>query len=388
MPRLTGSDAFGLMEAYAAVYAPQELTEEQVWEEVEVWVNSLVEEGYDLSEYTWEDMYEAYLSEIPINPATSGSTTKGAVTMYGPNDPRRTQSGPVQSRFSREAPSTAIRTRAGTQSGRLSSMGPGYRGDELSLAARARASQVGTPRQGTAGGPTVGGNTPIGPSPTRPAAPAPSRPAAPAPSRPAAPAPTQRPATSVLTQRPAAPAPTQATTPRQSVAQDVADLRAMRKASQQRIIAQGGTPVTPLVQSFDPFDIVMGHLIDEGYAEGEEAAAVIMANMSEEWRDEILDEANRPEREMIGKGLLKPGQVGRVRNLNRAAAEQGGTDGGWYGQDPRDQPDIQRPGRSLGRTGPMKLKQRRQRESQKFDKFYTAQRRDEHNQSRGKKTKG
>jgi len=60
MSRITGSDAKGLMEAYQAVYAPQELTEEQVWEEVENWVNSLLEEGYDLSEYTWDEMYEAY----------------------------------------------------------------------------------------------------------------------------------------------------------------------------------------------------------------------------------------------------------------------------------------------------------------------------------------
>ena len=61
MSRLTGADAYGLMEAYQAVYAPQELTEEQVLEEVETWVNSLLEEGYDLSDYTWEEMYESYL---------------------------------------------------------------------------------------------------------------------------------------------------------------------------------------------------------------------------------------------------------------------------------------------------------------------------------------
>ena len=60
MSRLTGADAYGLMEAYNNVYAPQELTEEQVWEEVETWVNSLLEEGYDLSYYTWEEMYESY----------------------------------------------------------------------------------------------------------------------------------------------------------------------------------------------------------------------------------------------------------------------------------------------------------------------------------------
>jgi hypothetical protein len=43
-----------------------------------------------------------------------------------------------------------------------------------------------------------------------------------------------------------------------------------------------------ITSSFDPFDVVMGYLIDEGYAENEEAAAVIMANMSEEWRESII----------------------------------------------------------------------------------------------------
>ena len=68
MSRLTGSDAKGLMEAYSAVYAPQELTEEQVWEEVENWVNSLLEEGYDLSDYTWEEAYEAYFQLDEVAP--------------------------------------------------------------------------------------------------------------------------------------------------------------------------------------------------------------------------------------------------------------------------------------------------------------------------------
>ena len=55
MSTLTGNDVMGLMEAYQAVYAPQEL------DEVEFWVNSLLEEVYDLSEYTWEEMYDTYL---------------------------------------------------------------------------------------------------------------------------------------------------------------------------------------------------------------------------------------------------------------------------------------------------------------------------------------
>jgi hypothetical protein len=73
MSRLTGSDVKSMMEAYNAVYAPQELTEEQVWVEVENWVNSLLEEGYDLSEYTWEEMYESYLSEFSIRDVTAGA---------------------------------------------------------------------------------------------------------------------------------------------------------------------------------------------------------------------------------------------------------------------------------------------------------------------------
>ena len=72
MSRLTGTDVYGLMEAYNAVYSPKQLTEEQVWEGVENWVNALVEEGYDLSYYTWEEMYDAYIAEkaaIPMTPA-------------------------------------------------------------------------------------------------------------------------------------------------------------------------------------------------------------------------------------------------------------------------------------------------------------------------------
>jgi hypothetical protein len=152
--------------------------------------------------------------------------------------------------------------------------------------------------------------------------------------------------------------------------------------------APAGAPLRPkpLFQSYDyedVYDLVLEYLITEGYADTNESALAIMANMSEEWREEIIDEANRPEQEMIKKGLLKPGQVGRVRNLNR---DSGNTN--WYGQDPRDQPSIQRPGRSFGRTGPNKIKQRRQKDAQKFDAFYTSQRRDEHDNSRGKKTKG
>ena len=50
-------------------------------------------------------------------------------------------------------------------------------------------------------------------------------------------------------------------------------------------------PIKPLTMknSVDIFDIIKGHLLDEGYAETEESAMVIMTNMSEEWRDSIVE---------------------------------------------------------------------------------------------------
>lgn len=45
-----------------------------------------------------------------------------------------------------------------------------------------------------------------------------------------------------------------------------------------------------LFNSVDMFDIVKGHLLDEGYADTEEAALAIMANMSEEWKKSIVEQ--------------------------------------------------------------------------------------------------
>jgi hypothetical protein len=43
-----------------------------------------------------------------------------------------------------------------------------------------------------------------------------------------------------------------------------------------------------LAAGFDMFDVVKGYLIGEGYADTEEAALAIMINMSEEWRQSII----------------------------------------------------------------------------------------------------
>jgi hypothetical protein len=309
MSRITGSDAKGLMEAYSAVYAPQELTEEQVWEEVENWVNSLLEEGYDLSEYTWEEMYEAYLSEDLMGDlrANAGNIVRGATGAY--QGAMRTASNVNQALVNRIKPKPA-----------MPGLPSNYRGAELQQSAAARASQVGTPRQGTAGGPTVGGNTPIGPSPTRTLAPT----RTPAPTRTATPTRTSTsPAkptggnASVSPTKPTTPTPAPSA-PRQkddsitdmigrSQVRQGAPINTGSTSSDARAIAakasvgaapkpaaaparpMGGARGRMLGASFDPFDVIKGHLLDEGYADNEEAALKIMANMSEEWKQSIVE---------------------------------------------------------------------------------------------------
>jgi len=43
-------------------------------------------------------------------------------------------------------------------------------------------------------------------------------------------------------------------------------------------------------EQVDIYDIILSHLLDEGYAETPEAAEAIMVNMSEDWRDDIIQQ--------------------------------------------------------------------------------------------------
>ena len=50
-----------------------------------------------------------------------------------------------------------------------------------------------------------------------------------------------------------------------------------------------GKQSKPMGEDVDLYDLIKGHLIDEGFADTEEAAHSIMANMSEEWRQSIVE---------------------------------------------------------------------------------------------------
>jgi hypothetical protein len=304
MSRITGSDAFGLMEAYNNVYTPQELTEEQVWEEVEAWVNSLVEEGYDLSEYTWEDMYEEYLNEnqlfkdIQANAGRIGGAISGAAGAAN-----RTLSGINRALVNRVTPKrpmpglpASAAQPGGPASNRVGSVTSRFAGSRDAAFDKARQIQ---------GSPVVGPRptTQAPATPTRPAAQAPARPATPVSQKPAAPSTTTAPTAPAST--PAAPARTfnplmqrtfgyqTGNAPSQiaaaSAGKPIPSGTALGSAANPEVRRRLNLPQKNLNQNFDPFDVVKGHLIDEGYADTEEAAAVIMVNMSEEWREGILE---------------------------------------------------------------------------------------------------
>jgi len=54
---------------------------------------------------------------------------------------------------------------------------------------------------------------------------------------------------------------------------------------------------------YDTFDTILEHLVAEGFADTNEAALAIMANMSEDWRESILDEEKKelPQTKMYRK---------------------------------------------------------------------------------------
>jgi hypothetical protein len=86
-------------------------------------------------------------------------------------------------------------------------------------------------------------------------------------------------------------------------------------------------------ESYDRYDIILSHLLDEGYADTEKAALAIMTNMSEEWREsiveEVFDEALTGER--YKKVMNKPGGTAYSRRVSADPAKRA-TRGGRGGE--------------------------------------------------------
>ena len=105
-----------------------------------------------------------------------------------------------------------------------------------------------------------------------------------------------------------------------------------------------------LPESYDLFDTILEHLVAEGYADTNESALAIMANMSEEWRqsivEEVISEGEKPFpdekvkakqvalRDKGSAGLDRRMKMGLARRRAKEAEKTGGSqqDSGkdWY----------------------------------------------------------
>ena len=75
----------------------------------------------------------------------------------------------------------------------------------------------------------------------------------------------------------------------------------------------------------DLFDTILEYLVSEGYADTNESALVIMANMSEEWRQSILDEGDN-----YDKNRQRAAKRAAERNAARDAGKTGAVPGVGY----------------------------------------------------------
>jgi hypothetical protein len=77
-------------------------------------------------------------------------------------------------------------------------------------------------------------------------------------------------------------------------------------------------------ESYDLFDTILEYLVAEGYADTNESALVIMANMSEEWRQSIVEGDN------YDKNRKRAAQRAAERNAARDAGKTGNVPGVGY----------------------------------------------------------
>jgi hypothetical protein len=150
--------------------------------------------------------------------------------------------------------------------------------------------------------------------------------AAPA-ARPAAAAPATKPAPAAAPTAKAAPAAKPATGPTGKPL--VGGIERRTPTSQEMQQAAASRQRQGLTQSFDVFDVIKGHLIGEGYADTEEAATAIMANMSEDWRESILEEV-LGEDANYDRNRKRAAQRAAARNAARDAGKTGAVPGVGY----------------------------------------------------------
>ena len=229
---MNSQDIQNLQESYLAVYDDE--TRENL--EFENWVNNLLDEGYDLSSYTWDEMAKIYIDEARAE----------GVRPY--------KAGPTQA----EVRADAKKSEKSKQDKDKDKAGYGPE-DKFKSDWKLRAVPSSTSKRKDGTEETVSQRmNREAPYKTRPFSPLFTKQG----SRTAS-------AVTRATEGPGEP-------------QSVTMPRKKSKPSKE-IVRKGKQE-----ESFDLYDLVLAHLIDEGYADTFESAEAIMVNMSEEWRDSII----------------------------------------------------------------------------------------------------
>jgi hypothetical protein len=70
-------------------------------------------------------------------------------------------------------------------------------------------------------------------------------------------------------------------------------------------------------EEVDIYDIILSHLLDEGYADTQESAEAIMVNMSEEWRESIVEA-----KKWIQQAIKKPGAFTKKAKAHKMTPSQ------------------------------------------------------------------
>jgi len=84
-------------------------------------------------------------------------------------------------------------------------------------------------------------------------------------------------------------------------------------------------------ESVDLFDYILEHLVAEGYADTNKAAIAIMANMSEEWKQDIVEAkyGTKAGRKRLAKKIRKGEEIGKSGpGTGFAAVEKAAKEGG------------------------------------------------------------
>jgi len=275
----------GLYEAYHSIYSQEK--------KVEAWVNALIEEGYDLSKFTWEDMCEMYMgvySNLNHNQDIVEVATEYFYT-YGLNEDgidilieKVGLDNFVEFVYDLSEDLTHL-TEA--RSARRRTGGPSVQQVKDDIAAReakraaiaAAKEEAKKRKESESGGPDTE-----------------AKEEQPRSKRPIRDAIAKRILDGMERHR-------QATQTAGRLAGETGRTlgriasfagEAGRRASQHI----GTHGMRSLANSFDPFDTILEYLVAEGYADTNDNAIAIMANMSEEWREEIIVEARHEKHEI------------------------------------------------------------------------------------------